>query len=67
MELARALPEVRLYPVRVTPPALRDGAPVAVLRLLAAEYTKWLAASAGLSRLHSGVANSGSMRGGATA
>ena len=50
-ELERALPGVALYPVSVLPPALR-GAPGAVaLRLLASEYTKWLAAEAGLSGL----------------
>ncbi len=49
-ELARALPEIRLYPVPVRPPALGDAATV---RLLAGEYAKWLAAEAGLSALAS--------------
>ena len=51
-ELSRALPEARLHPVPVLPPATRDPAPVA-LRLLASEYTKWLLAEAGLSALAS--------------
>lgn len=42
-EMRRALPEVALYPVPVTPPG---GAP---LRLLVAEYTKFLAVELGLS------------------
>ena len=49
-ELSRALPEVALYPVPVLPPAMREPGPNA-LRLLAGEYTKWLAAEAGLSSL----------------
>jgi uncharacterized SAM-binding protein YcdF (DUF218 family) len=44
-EMRRALPGVALYPVPVTPPG---GAP---LRLLVAEYTKFLAVELGLSRL----------------
>jgi len=50
-ELGRALPGVALYPVAVLPPALRDGGGTAALRLLAGEYTKWLAAEAGLTAL----------------
>ncbi len=52
MELGRALPGVQLYPFTVVPPAmqgpggLRDAG---TLRLLAEEYTKWLAATLGLS------------------
>jgi uncharacterized SAM-binding protein YcdF (DUF218 family) len=49
-ELGRALPEVTLYPLPVQPPGLREGEP-AMLRLLAGEYTKWLAAEVGLSAL----------------
>ena len=49
-ELSRTLPGVVLYPVPVTPPALRDGFDAAIVRLLAGEYTKWLATEAGLSR-----------------
>jgi uncharacterized SAM-binding protein YcdF (DUF218 family) len=55
IELSRVLPDVSLYPVRVKPAALRDGSPLAVLRLLAGEYTKWLAAASGLSRLQAGL------------
>lgn len=50
-ELAPALPGVTLYPMPVLPPALREGSDSAMLRLLAGEYTKWLAAEAGLSAL----------------
>jgi uncharacterized SAM-binding protein YcdF (DUF218 family) len=50
-ELSRTLPDVRLYPVAVLPPALRGVAQLSTLRLLADEYTKWLAAEIGLSRL----------------
>jgi uncharacterized SAM-binding protein YcdF (DUF218 family) len=50
-ELARALPDVTLYPEAVVPPALRGGTQLSTLRLLAHEYTKWLAAELGLSRL----------------
>ncbi len=50
-ELGRALPDVALYPVPVPRPPLRDGAEPGMLRLLAGEYTKWLAAEVGLSAL----------------
>jgi uncharacterized SAM-binding protein YcdF (DUF218 family) len=50
-ELGRALPEVTLYPVPVLPPGLRAGGEPGILRLLAGEYTKWLAAEVGLSAL----------------
>jgi uncharacterized SAM-binding protein YcdF (DUF218 family) len=50
-ELGRDLPGVVLYPAPVVPAALRHGS-LARLRLLAEEYTKWLAATAGLTRLH---------------
>jgi uncharacterized SAM-binding protein YcdF (DUF218 family) len=43
-EMRRGLPGVALYPVPVTPP---DGVP---LRLLVAEYSKFLGAELGLSR-----------------
>ncbi|MCW3477766.1 YdcF family protein [Limobrevibacterium gyesilva] len=52
-ELSRTLPEVALYPVPVQPPALRGWPGLAALRLLAGEYTKWLAAEIGLSSLAS--------------
>ncbi len=51
-ELSRALPEVALYPVPVLPPAMRQPG-LTALRLLASEYTKWLAAEGGLSALGS--------------
>ncbi len=50
-ELERTLPAVRLIPAPVIPPALRGGGGVATIRLLAHEYTKWLAAEIGLTRL----------------
>jgi uncharacterized SAM-binding protein YcdF (DUF218 family) len=50
-ELARTLPEVTLYPAPVVPPALRGGTQLSTLRLLAGEYTKWIAAELGLTRL----------------
>ena len=50
-ELGRVLPGVALYPMPVWPPAPREAAAPAMLRLLAGEYTKWLAAEAGLSAL----------------
>jgi uncharacterized SAM-binding protein YcdF (DUF218 family) len=52
-ELQRDLPAVRLIPEPVLPPALRGaGFRLATLRLLAHEYTKWLAAELGLTRLN---------------
>ena len=50
-ELGRTLPDVTLYPAPVVPPALRGSAQFSTLRLLADEYTKWLAAKLGLTRL----------------
>ena len=50
-ELQRTLPGVALYPVAVLPPALRGEHGTAALRLLAGEYTKWLAAEVGLTAL----------------
>ena len=50
-ELGRALPGVALYPVPVQPPAMRGDTDPATFRLLAGEYTKWLATEAGLSAL----------------
>ncbi|MDW8442928.1 MAG: YdcF family protein [Acetobacteraceae bacterium] len=50
--LRRALPEARLVPHPVTPPALREPRgwlSPAFLRLAAGEYTKWLAALAGVT------------------
>ncbi len=50
-ELQRSVPDVALIPVAVLPPALRGGGSLATLRLLAGEYTKFLAATLGLARL----------------
>ncbi len=50
-EIGRALPGVALRPDPVVPPALRGAESVATLRLMGAEYTKWLAVRAGLTRL----------------
>ena len=49
-ELQRRLPDTGLYAVPVVPPALRLGG-LSTWRLLAREYTKWLAAELGLARL----------------
>ncbi len=50
-ELQRSLPGIRLEPAPVLPPALRRGGSLSTVRLLAAEYTKFLAAELGLGRL----------------
>jgi uncharacterized SAM-binding protein YcdF (DUF218 family) len=50
-EIRRTLPEAALYPAPVLPPALRGRAGLSTLRLLADEYTKFLVAKLGLSRL----------------
>jgi uncharacterized SAM-binding protein YcdF (DUF218 family) len=47
-ELSRSLPEVSLHPYPVVPPLLRGAPDAASLRLLAAEYTKYLAVAAGV-------------------
>jgi uncharacterized SAM-binding protein YcdF (DUF218 family) len=47
-ELSRTLPEVALHPYPVLSPVLRAGPGAAALRLLATEYTKYLAVAAGL-------------------
>jgi hypothetical protein len=47
---------VRLLPAAVLPPAMRDGGSLSTLRLLAAEYTKWLASEMNLTRLASASA-----------
>ena len=52
-ELGRAMPDVTLFPAPVLPPALRGGCSLSTLRMLAGEYTKWLAVRAGLTRLAS--------------
>lgn len=50
-EMSRALPGVTLYPMPVVPPALREMDDLGTIRLLAGEYTKWLASEIGLSHL----------------
>lgn len=50
-ELGRTLPDVTLHPMPVQPPGLLGGNQAALLRLLAGEYTKYLAAELGLSAL----------------
>lgn len=52
IEMARAMPEIALYPATVAPPGSNGPAGIrdaGMLRLMAEEYTKWLAASLGLS------------------
>lgn len=49
-EIGRVLPDAVLYPVPVVPPALREVRRLRTLRLLAGEYTKWLAAEIGFTR-----------------
>ena len=48
-ELSRTLPGVTLIPVPVQPTAWRDGMGLAGFRLLAIEYSKYIAVEAGLS------------------
>ena len=50
-ELSRTLPGVTLFPAPVLPTAWRDGIGLAGVRLLGLEYTKFLAAEAGLSSI----------------
>jgi uncharacterized SAM-binding protein YcdF (DUF218 family) len=50
-EFGRALPGITLYPVPVVPASLRGPKGLLALKLLAEEYTKWLASSVGLSKL----------------
>ncbi len=53
-EMADAMPGMTLYPVPVVPPAMQGPGGMrdaGMLRLMAEEYTKWLAASLGLSGL----------------
>ncbi len=52
LEMGRAMPQITLYPAKVIPPVLRDGiANIPAMSLLAGEYTKYLGAALGLSRL----------------
>jgi len=51
IELSRAMPDLRLQPAKVVPPVLRSPPGPRQLRVLATEYTKYLAALLGLNRL----------------
>ncbi len=53
LELSRAMPDVALYPMRVQPAAIFDGARPHVWRLLIGEYTKWLLAEFRFARVAS--------------
>ena len=61
-EIGRTLPDVALYAAPVLPPALRGAAGLSTLRLLAGEYTKFLAAECGLTRLQRGAPEVGAPR-----
>ena len=50
-EIHRVLPDTPLFAAPVLPPALRGSAGLSTLRLLAGEYTKFLAAELGVTRL----------------
>lgn len=50
IELGRALPGVRLYPVAVQPPALRGEMDVTTMRVLVTEYDKYLVVWLGITR-----------------
>jgi hypothetical protein len=53
-EIGRTLPDARLFAAPVLPPALRGAAGFSTLRLLAGEYTKFLAAECGMTLLQRG-------------
>ncbi len=53
LELSRAMPAVRLYPMRVQPAVIYDGLKPHVWRLLLSEYTKWLLAQLRFARVAS--------------
>ena len=50
-ELRHALPDATLHPIAILSPGMRNATASSRLRLLAEEYTKWLAVESGLSRL----------------
>lgn len=50
LELSRAMPDVRLYPMRVQPAVIFDGTRPHVWLLLLGEYTKWLLAELRVAR-----------------
>jgi uncharacterized SAM-binding protein YcdF (DUF218 family) len=57
LEMSNALPGITLIPVPVRPPAMRRLLTLPTLRLLAGEYTKYLAVRAGLGRFAATIAN----------
>ena len=57
-EIRQQLPGVTLIPDPVRPPAMRKMISLPTLRLLIAEYTKYLTVRAGLGRLAAGLLNS---------
>ncbi|MCB5945457.1 YdcF family protein [Acidocella sp. KAb 2-4] len=57
-EISQQLPGVTLIPDPVRPPAMRKMISLPTLRLLIAEYTKYLTVRAGLGRLAAGLLNS---------
>jgi uncharacterized SAM-binding protein YcdF (DUF218 family) len=58
LEIQHALPDVTLIPAPVRPPAMSKFLSVNTLRLLAAEYTKFLVVRAGLSDVWAGLTGS---------
>jgi uncharacterized SAM-binding protein YcdF (DUF218 family) len=57
-EMRAALPGVTLIPYPVRPPAMRKMLSLATLRMLAGEYTKYLAVRSGLGWLAGAVRQS---------
>jgi uncharacterized SAM-binding protein YcdF (DUF218 family) len=60
LEMANTLPGVTLIPAPVRPPAMSKLFSLPTLRLLAGEYTKYLAVRSGFGQLAATVANSDS-------
>lgn len=60
LEMANSLPGVTLIPAPVRPPAMRELFTLPTLRLLAGEYTKYLAVRSGLGQFAATVINSDS-------
>ena len=50
LEIGRVLPGVALHPAPVLSPAFRNGVELAMVRVVALEYNKWLAVRLGLAR-----------------
>jgi uncharacterized SAM-binding protein YcdF (DUF218 family) len=57
LEMSNTLPGIKLIPAPVRPPAMRKLFTIPTLRLLALEYTKYLAVRSGLGRFAATVAN----------